>query len=60
MAKKTDTFLQETLEFWQARTKRELTLEDAREIAENMGVFFEVLIQPEHEAQPSSPSGEVS
>jgi hypothetical protein len=42
-----DSFLQETLEFWQARTKRVLTLEDAREIAENMCSFFEILMSSE-------------
>jgi hypothetical protein len=39
-----DKFLQETLEFWQARTKRELTLEDARQVAENVGAFCEILL----------------
>jgi hypothetical protein len=47
MATKNDSFLQETLEFWQARTTRILTLEDAREIAENIGVFFEVFVESE-------------
>jgi hypothetical protein len=51
MATKTDSFLQETLEFWQARTKRELTLEDAREIAENIGAFFEILLASDAERQ---------
>jgi hypothetical protein len=60
MKESCDRFLQETLEFWQARTKRVLTLEDAREIAENIGAFFEILIRPEQEAQPSSPAREVS
>ncbi len=52
MATTNDSFIQETLEFWQTRTKRELTLEDAREIAENIGAFFEILLNsvpPEHE-----------
>lgn len=47
-----DTFLQETLEFWQKRTKRILTLEDAREIRENMTAFLETLMGSE--AVPSS------
>ena len=47
MATSKDTFLQETLEFWQKRTKRVLTLEDAREIAENMLGFFEALLSTE-------------
>jgi hypothetical protein len=29
-------FLKETIEFWQPRTTRKLTREDAREIIENM------------------------
>jgi hypothetical protein len=33
-----------TLEFWQKRTKRKLTLEDAREIVENACSFFEALL----------------
>jgi hypothetical protein len=48
-----DSFLQETLEFWQTRTKRILTLEDAREIAENMGVFLEILTASRSECMPS-------
>ena len=47
-----ERFLQETLEFWQKRTRRVLTLEDAREIAENMTAFFEALVSSE--AAPSS------
>ena len=39
-----DCFLMDTLSFWQSRTKRKLTLEDAREIAENTGVVFEILL----------------
>ncbi len=42
-----ERFLQETLEFWQKRTKRVLTLEDAREIVENMTAFFEALVSSE-------------
>lgn len=44
MEKSKELFLQESLEFWQSRTKRKLTLEDAREIAENTGVVFEILL----------------
>ena len=51
MKESTDRFLQETLEFWQKRTKRVLTLEDAREIAENVGSFFEILLASEAERQ---------
>lgn len=44
MATEHDIYIQATLEFWQRKTKRELTPEDAREIAENMTTFMEVLI----------------
>jgi len=51
MKEQADRFLQETLEFWQKRTKRELTLEDAREIAENIGAVFEILMSSEDGSQ---------
>lgn len=38
-------FLDQTLEFWQPRTKRKLTREDAREINENLTGFFRVLME---------------
>jgi hypothetical protein len=38
-----EQFLMKTLEFWQKRTERKLTLEDAREIIENACSFFETL-----------------
>lgn len=57
MKEQADRFLQETLEFWQKRTKRELTLEDAREIAENLGSFFEILLTSEAE-RPSELYGQ--
>lgn len=47
MKEQVDKFLQETLEFWQARTERILTIDDAREIAENLGAFFEILLASE-------------
>lgn len=61
MANQTDKFLQDTLAFWQSRTKRKLTLEDAREIAENTGVVFEILLsasqrQSNHTAERSAVS----
>lgn len=42
-----EQFLKYTLEFWQKRTKRKLTLEDAREIVENACSFFETLLNAE-------------
>jgi hypothetical protein len=38
-------FLEETRAFWQSRTDRVLTREDAREIIENMTGFFRVLLE---------------
>ena len=51
-----ERFLQETLEFWQKRTKRVLTLEDAREIAENMNSFMEALLSEPSVSVPASSS----
>jgi hypothetical protein len=60
MAKQPDQFMTETIEFWQKRTTRTLTLDDAREIAENIGVFFEILLPLVGENSQHSPSREVS
>jgi hypothetical protein len=38
-----DNLLDKTLAVWQARSRRELSREDAREIAENISGFFSVL-----------------
>jgi hypothetical protein len=38
-----DKFLDDTIEFWQPRIQRELSPEDARQIAENLSGFFKVL-----------------
>lgn len=38
-------FIDETVTFWQKRTKRKLTREDGREIIENMTGFFRVLLE---------------
>ena len=38
-----DEFLQRTIKFWQPRYPYPLTLEDAREIAENMTGLFRLL-----------------
>ena len=38
-------FLQKTIDHWQPRSKKKLTLEDAREIADNMAEFFLVLAE---------------
>ena len=51
-----ERFLQETLEFWQKRTKRVLTLEDAREIAENMNSFMNALLSGPSDPVPAGSS----
>jgi hypothetical protein len=38
-----DKFLDEAVAFWQSQTERELKREDARQIAENLSGFFQVL-----------------
>jgi|GEM_PF-7087133 len=38
-----ELFLMNTLKFWQSRTERKLSLEDAREITENVCIVFEIL-----------------
>jgi len=40
-----DKFLDETIKFWQPRMRRELSREDARQIAENLSGFFRVLLE---------------
>ncbi len=38
------SLLEQTRAFWQARTARQLTLEDARQITENLTGFFKLLV----------------
>ena len=51
MAKK-DKFLQDTLQFWQKRTSRTLTEEDAREISENLYSFVQILLDWYYDENP--------
>ena len=44
-------FNQRTVDFWQTRTSRNLTEEDAREMAENMSGFFRLLAEWDREAR---------
>ena len=39
------TFLDKTVAFWQPRTARKLTREDARQMIENISGFFRVLAE---------------
>ena len=45
MHEPTDDFLDKTRTFWQSRTDRDLTAEDARQIAENVSGFLQTLIR---------------
>lgn len=38
-------FLDRTLQFWQPRSPQELTLEDARQIVDNISGFFRILAE---------------
>jgi hypothetical protein len=38
-------FTQRTLDFWQSRTSRQITEEDAREMAVNVSGFFRLLAE---------------
>jgi len=39
-----EDFADDTIEFWQPRMRRDLSREDARQIAENVSGFFRVLL----------------
>jgi len=45
MHEPTDDFLHSTRTFWQSRTDRQLTTEDARQIAESVTGFLQTLIR---------------
>ena len=45
MHEPTDDFLDKTRTFWQARTDRQLTAEDARQIAANVSGFLHTLLR---------------
>lgn len=45
MHEPTDDFLHKTRTFWQSRTDRQLTTEDARQMAENVSGFLQTLIR---------------
>jgi chemotaxis regulatin CheY-phosphate phosphatase CheZ len=49
--------IEETKRFWQARTGKPISDEDAREMIENITGFFKILIEWDKKAknQPSSP-----
>lgn len=43
--------IEETKQFWQARYRKKLSDEDAREIIENMTRFFKILIEWDQKAK---------
>ncbi len=45
MSESRQKFLEDTRRFWQERTDRPLSLEDARQIAANVAGVFQVLVQ---------------
>jgi hypothetical protein len=47
-------FIGRTLEVWQPRTSRKLTIEDAREITENVTGLFQVLFEWETAEQQTA------
>jgi len=49
-----ERFLMTTLEFWQRRTERKLSLEDAREMTQNVCTFFEILMNASYASQEHS------
>jgi hypothetical protein len=48
MHEPTDDFLDKTRTFWQSRTDRQLTVEDARQIAVNVSGFLQTLLRWNH------------
>jgi hypothetical protein len=58
----TKDYIEATREFWQAHTPRELSREDAREMAHNLVGFFNVLRDwkiAEQESQKATPHKEI-
>jgi hypothetical protein len=51
MAQVKADFLDQTVTFWQPRTSRKLTREDARQIVENVNGFFRILLEWEMASQ---------
>jgi hypothetical protein len=45
MGETRNNFLESTRQFWQSRTERQLTIEDARQIAENVVGYFRLLLE---------------
>ena len=54
MAQYTSEFLDKTITFWQPRTTRKLTREDARQMIENATGFFRVLAEWDAKSKAAS------
>jgi hypothetical protein len=54
-----DNFTDDTVKFWQSFMRREVSREDARQIAENVSGFFRVLVDWDatEQRQPTQASG---
>jgi len=50
-------FIERTFEVWQRRTSKELNVEDARQIAENVAGFFQILLEWEAAEQKTDHAG---
>jgi len=61
MSEPTQPFLEQTRRFWQERTDRPLSLEDARQIAANVTGLFQILAEwaAAEDRQQSAPAMEV-
>ena len=52
--------IEQTRDYWQRRTPKKLTSEDARQITENLTGFFRVLVEWEAaERRPPNPAAEI-
>jgi hypothetical protein len=57
VSRHSDKCLDDTIEFWRPRIQRELSPEDARQIAENLSGFFKVLREWEATERQGSERG---
>lgn len=54
---KEEDFIQETIDFWEKRTDKKFTREDARQMIENVAGYFNLLMELDNK-QKSSNSGD--
>ena len=53
--KYSNEYLEKTIQFWEPRYKKKLTLEDARQITENMVGFFTLLNELDRKYSENTP-----